>query len=110
MVEYAIQKINLDVVFASLADATRRDILLRVLKKPHTIGELADVHTEMSFAAIAKHIGVLEGAQLVEKKRAGRQQIVNANPKTITAVSEVLKKYEALWEQRFDALEKLLAE
>lgn len=105
-----MKRIDLDAVFASLADATRRDILVRVLKAPQSIGELAEAHKEMSFAAIAKHIGVLESALLITKTREGRQQIVSANPKTIAAATDMLQKYEAMWESRFNTLEQLLKE
>ena len=66
MVEYTI---NLDSVFSSLSDATRRDILSRVSRKSQSVGELAEAHKDLSFAAVAKHIAVLEEAELVIKKR-----------------------------------------
>lgn len=100
--------INLDLVFASLSDATRRDILARVLQRPRTVGELAEAHMQMSFAAIAKHVSVLERALLVVKKREGRHQIVSANPATITATSDVLRTYQTMLNSRFDALDTLL--
>jgi DNA-binding transcriptional ArsR family regulator len=108
MVEYAMKHISLDTVFASLADATRRDILARVIERPRTIGELAKAHKKMSFAAIAKHVGVLESARLVAKHRAGRHQVVSANPKTIDAATDALHQYQAMWDARFSALDKLL--
>jgi DNA-binding transcriptional ArsR family regulator len=110
MVEYTMSRISLDAVFASLADATRRDILLRVVKAPRSISDLADAHPQMSFAAVAKHVSVLEDAFLIEKKREGRQQIVSANPKAIAAATKMLQKYEAIWESRFNTLEELLKE
>ena len=105
MVEYTI---DLDSVFSSLADATRRDILDRVSQRSQSIGELAEEHKHLSFAAIAKHIAVLEEAHLVIKKREGRYQIISANPKTITVASDALERYKALWDARFDALDSLL--
>ena len=105
MVEYTI---NLDSVFSSLADATRRDILSRVLQRSQSIGELAEAHTHLSFAAIAKHIAVLQEARLVIKKKEGRYQIISANPKAIATATDVLEGYKALWNARFDALDSLL--
>ncbi len=105
MVEYTI---NIDSVFSSLADATRRDILNRVLRRAQSIGELAEVYKHISFAAVAKHIVVLEEAQLVIKKRDGRYQIISANPKAINAANQILEQYKAIWDARFDALDKLL--
>ena len=106
MVEYAI---NLDTVFASLADKTRRDILRRVIEKPRSISELAKPY-KLTFAAVAKHVGVLEAARLVSKKRVGKQQIIRAEPMTIAAATNYLEEFEKMWNTRFDALEKLLAE
>ena len=105
MVEYTI---NLDLVFSSLADATRRDILNRVLHHSQSVGELAEVYKHISFAAVAKHIGVLEQAHLVVKKRNGRYQIISANPKAINVATKALQEYKAMWDARFDTLDKLL--
>ena len=105
MVEYTI---NLDSVFSSLADATRRDILNRVSRQSWSVGELAELYRNISFAAVAKHIAVLEKAQLVIKKRDGRYQIISANPKAINVATRTLQEYKAIWDARFDALDKLL--
>ncbi len=105
MVEYTI---NIDLVFSSLADATRRDILKRVLHQAQSIGELAESYQHMTFAAVAKHISVLEQAGLVLKKRAGRQQIISANGTALHAATDVLEQYQMMWESRFDALDALL--
>ncbi len=105
MVEYTI---NLDSVFASLSDSTRRDILNRVSRKAQSVGELAEVHKNLSFAAIAKHIKVLEEAELVIKKRKGKYQIISANPKVMSQAVQVLQAYKAVWDKRFDTLDKLL--
>ncbi len=100
--------ININTVFSSLSDTTRRDILRRVLQRPQSIGELAERYKQMTFAAVAKHINVLESAQLVIKKRDGRHQIINANPKAINAASNILEQYQEIWEARFNALDELL--
>lgn len=105
MVEYTI---NIDSVFASLADATRRDILRRVLRQAQSVGELAESYQHLTFAAVAKHISVLEAARLISKKREGRHQIISANPKAIAVAARTLSEYQALWESRFDALDDLL--
>lgn len=105
MVEYTI---NLDSVFSSLADATRRDILGRVSLGSQSVGELAERHKGLSFAAVAKHIAVLEEAGLVIKKREGRYQIISVNPKALKQVSLVLEEYQAIWEARFNKLDSLL--
>ena len=105
MAEYTI---NLDAVFSSLGDATRRDILNRVSRRPLSIGALAEAHSRLTFAAVAKHVSVLEEAQLVIKERNGRYQIISVNPKTMNQAAQLLKKYQAIWEARFTTLDNLL--
>jgi DNA-binding transcriptional ArsR family regulator len=104
MVEHSI---NLDMVFGSLADSTRRDILRRVSKRPLSISQLAKPYN-MSFAAIAKHIGVLEDAHLVKKRREGKRQMISIAPKAISIATSHLKSYEKMWNNRFEALDELL--
>ncbi len=106
MVEYSI---NLDDVFSSLADATRRDILKRVSQQALSISELASPYKErMSFAAIAKHVRVLEMARLIKKRREGKQQIIYMEPKAVGTAVTHLEKYEEMWNARFSALDELL--
>jgi DNA-binding transcriptional ArsR family regulator len=97
----------LDQIFGALADATRRDILKRVLIAEHTISELAAFYT-MSLAAIAKHISVLDKAGLIIKRRSGKEKVIQIQPKTIFLAAAYLNEYEKVWSARFDALEKLL--
>lgn len=104
MVEY---RLELDQVFMSLADSTRRDILARVLKAPRSIKELALAYS-MSFAAVAKHVGILEAAGLILKTKQGQKRIISANPETIAAATHELQRFEALWNDRFDRLDTLL--
>lgn len=106
MVEYNIQ---LDLVFSSLADPTRRDIFWRVSQREHTISEIAENY-KMSFAAISKHLKVLEKAKLIAKRQKGRQQIISAELTTLKSVEDYLSQYEKLWNKRFDALDKILKE
>jgi DNA-binding transcriptional ArsR family regulator len=106
MVELSIK---LDTIFGSLADPTRRDILKRVAKQDLSIGELAKPYS-ISFAAVAKHVQVLERATLVSKKRAGTEQIVQVNPVSIDFAKGHLARYESLLQARYDRLEKLLDE
>lgn len=101
------QSERLDAVFNSLADPTRRDILRRVAKKELTVGEIAASY-HLTFAAISKHLMVLEKAHLVSKRRDGREQVVRLAPKALAAADEYLKRYQALWEARLDRLEALL--
>ncbi len=98
---------SLDAVFHSLADSTRRDILKRVAKKELSISTLAKPYT-VSFAAIAKHVSVLEKAKLIQKRRLGKEQLISAVPKTISSTLAYLAYYEKIWEPRLTALEQHL--
>lgn len=104
MVEHALQ---LDFVFGSLADPTRRDILRRVSQRELSVGDIAKSYA-LTYAAISKHLKVLEQAKLVIKKRRGKEQIVRAAPATLKNAAEYLKQYEVLWNERYDALDAYL--
>lgn len=98
---------SLDLIFNSLSDATRRDMLLRVSQQELSVSELAQPY-QMSLAAAAKHIAILEAADLVKKRRVGKQQLVAMKPETLHIAKEHLAKYEEMWNTRFDALDELL--
>ena len=95
-------------IFRSFADSTRRDILKRVCKSDLTITEIARPYS-MSFAAIAKHVAVLEKGRLISKRRRGKEQVISANPGTMTLAAVHLQGYERAWKQRYDKLESLLS-
>ncbi len=110
MVEYSINQGKIDPlsdIFQSLADATRRDILSRVAKKEMTISEIAKRYN-LTFAAVSKHLKVLEKAKLIVKRRQGREQYVQMAPATLRTATEALAYYERLWEARFDSLDAYL--
>lgn len=98
-----------DRVFAALADATRRDIVTRVLRQEASVSELARGY-DMSFAAVQKHVAVLERARLVWKERRGREQIVHAELDTIRAARRLLDQYEEIWRGRIERIDQLLTE
>jgi DNA-binding transcriptional ArsR family regulator len=98
-----------DRVFHALADATRRDILLRTLVGQHNVSALAR-HYPMSFAAVQKHVAVLESAGLVIKQRNGREQLVRGNVDTMRRASRLLEQLEAVWKGRIDRIGELLAD
>lgn len=100
---------QLDALFFALADSTRRSILSRVAEAELTIGEIA-AHYGLTFAAISKHIKVLEKANLVYKRRNGKQQLVIIVPDSLDVAQEHIARYAKLWEQRFDQLETLLTQ
>src|SRR5580698_5881302 len=100
---------EVDRIFRALADTTRRDIVRRTLAGEATVSELAASY-DMSFAAVQKHVAVLEGAGLVLKRPHGRERIVRANPDVIRQAQALLDSYEQLWRARIDRLDALLAE
>jgi DNA-binding transcriptional ArsR family regulator len=96
-------------MFGALADATRRDIVRRAIDAQEGVAELAG-HYAMSFAAVQKHVAVLERASLVSKERRGREQIVRANHDGLQGARRLLDEYEVIWRQRADRIADLLAE
>ena len=80
---------EVDRIFRALADATRRDIVRRTLVAEASVSELARDY-DMSFAAVQKHVAVLEAAELVAKIPRGRERIVRGNPETIRRAQELL--------------------
>ena len=97
-----------DIVFAALADATRRDIVLRALSGREGVVELAS-HYPMSFAAVQKHVAVLERAGLVTKQRTGRRKVVRTNMAALRLARGLLDQYEALWRGRIDRMTDLIS-
>ena len=97
-----------DLVFAALADATRRDIVLRALDGREGVAELAG-HYPMSFAAVQKHVAVLERAGLVSKTRIGRRKVVRTEVEALRRARGLLDQYEALWRGRIDRMTDLIA-
>ena len=95
-------------VFAALADATRRDIVLRALSGREGVAELAG-HYPMSFAAVQKHVAVLERAGLITKERDGRRKVVRTNIEGLRLARGLLDQYEALWRGRIDRMTDLIS-
>ncbi len=98
-----------DELFHALADATRRDIVGVVLREPHSVSALARRYP-MSFAAVQKHVAVLERAGLVSKERRGREQLIRGNIVTVRETAELLDQLEAIWRARLDQFDAVLGE
>ncbi len=96
-------------LFGSLADPTRRDILQRLINARYTVSQLAENYS-VSLAAVAKHLNVLQKAKLVAKQRRGKEQIVSITPQGLRDARTYLAQYEALWDQRFNALDTIFKE
>lgn len=101
--------VEIDRLFQALADTTRRDILRRTIIGEHSVSALAKDY-DMSFAAVQKHVAVLEAAHLIVKRAEGRERLVRADPAMIARARVLLARYEEMWRARIDRLDALLAE
>src|SRR5438067_5374814 len=100
---------DFDRVFAALADHTRRDIVRRAISTEEGVLELTR-HYPMSFAAVQKHVAVLERAGLITKQRKGRRRVVRTNLEALLVTRRLLDQYEGLWRARIDRMTELIAE
>ncbi|MEO7125860.1 MAG: metalloregulator ArsR/SmtB family transcription factor [Nakamurella sp.] len=100
---------EVDRIFRALADTTRRDILRRSLDNQASVSQLAAAYA-MSFAAVQKHVAILEGAGLVTKKQRGRERVVSGNPEAVARAGALLESYEQIWRDRVTQLDALLTE
>lgn len=98
-----------DKVFHALADATRRDIVRTVLVEDCSVSALARRYP-MSFAAVQKHVAVLEEAGLVTKRRRGRESLVRGAIDRVREVQGALDAFEQLWRDRVAQMDQILAE
>lgn len=97
-----------DALFHALADRTRRDIMRRVLTGEHSVSALA-VKYEMSFAAVQKHVAVLERAGLLTKRRTGREQLASGDVAAVRSVASMLAELESLWRHRVASIDELIS-
>ena len=97
-----------DLVFHALSNATRRDILRRSGKQELSVSQLAEAY-DMSFAAVQKHVAVLERAGLISKEAQGRERLVKAEAQALLWVRQALDELEATWRGRADQMSGLLA-
>lgn len=100
---------RLDMTFTALADPTRRGMLADLMLGEKSVGELAAPHA-MSFAGAAKHVGVLERAGLIERRKVGRQQICRLRAEPLREADAFLRQWEQFWTASLDRLEALLKE
>lgn len=109
VVQIELSDDDTDRVFHALAASTRRDILRRTLAEERSISALAADY-DMSFAAVQKHVAVLEAAGLIVKRAEGRERLVRADPDMIARARALLVRYEDLWRARIGRLDALLAD
>ena len=109
VVDVELSDAAVDRLFRALADATRRDIVRRTLAGEASVSELATAY-DMSWAAVQKHVAVLQGAELVTKEARGRERIVRGIPQQIQRAQALLDSYEQIWRGRVQRLDALFAE
>jgi DNA-binding transcriptional ArsR family regulator len=100
---------DFDRMFGALADQTRRDIVRRAIDGEEGVAEMAS-HYPMSFAAVQKHVAILERAGLVTKHRIGRRKVVRTNVEGLRIARRLLDQYEELWRGRIDRMTQLVNE
>ena len=98
-----------DALFHALSDRTRRDILRRVLAGEHSVTALAASY-DMSFAAVQKHVAVLERSGLLNKRRSGREQLASGDVDAVRSVASMLDELESVWRGRVARIDALLTE
>ena len=101
--------INLDAIFAALADKTRRGILARLIDGEASVAELTELY-EISQPAISKHLKVLERADLIERTADKQRRLSRLNAAPMAAAVSWLEQYKQFWEGSFDQLDTLLAD
>jgi len=107
MVVVELGEADADRIFHALADATRRDIIVRAIREAQSVSALAR-HYPMSFAAVQKHVAILERAGLVAKHQNGRRKVVRTEVDALRIAQGLLKRYEELWQGRFDRMTQLI--
>jgi len=105
----AADDVRADAFFHALADRTRRDILRRVLAGEHSVSTLAASY-DMSFAAVQKHVAVLERAGLIVKRRSGREQLASGDVEAVRSMSSMLGELEGIWRGRIARIDEFLRE
>lgn len=100
---------DFDRMFGALADATRRDIVRRAIVGEEGVAELAK-HYPMSFAAVQKHVAILERAGMVTKERIGRRKVVRTNLEGLRVARSLLDRYEELWRGRVARMTALVTD
>lgn len=97
----------MDAVFHALSSAPRRELLGALAEGERTVGGLASPFS-MSLAAVSKHLKVLEGAGLVERRTEGRTTICRLRAEPLAEADAWIRLYERFWTVRLDRLEDLL--
>lgn len=99
----------LDKIFFALSDRNRRKILRMISKDESSAGDIA-AHLGISLPGTMKHLGILEEAKLVDLEKNGRVRSCTLNSKGFCSAMTYIEEYQIFWNEKFDNIEKLLAE
>jgi DNA-binding transcriptional ArsR family regulator len=100
---------DLSLMFAALADPTRRAILTRLADGDATVGQLAEPFS-LTQQAISKHLKVLERVGLVSRTQAAQSRPCRLEPGRLEPAAEWIGRHRQLWQDRYDRLDQHLAE
>lgn len=100
---------DVDRLLHALADTTRRDIVSCVLQEEHSVSSLARRYP-MSFAAVQKHVALLEEVGLVTKHKRGREKLVRGDIERLRVAQSALDQLEQVWRDRVARMDEILAE
>jgi DNA-binding transcriptional ArsR family regulator len=103
------KKLNIDLVFRALGDATRRAIVEKLSEGPISVTQLA-APLHITLAAVVQHLQVLEESGLVRTEKVGRVRTCRFEPAGLSAAEQWISDRRAVWEQRFDRLGDFLSE
>ena len=98
-----------DLLFHALADGTRRDIVRLVMVDEHSVSSLARRYP-VSFAAVQKHVAVLDRAGLIVKRKVGREQLVGGCVDAVREAARLLDELDTIWRGRLDRFTAVLCE
>jgi DNA-binding transcriptional ArsR family regulator len=98
---------NLDRIFHSLSDGTRRAVIAQLANGPASVGDLAERH-HMALPSFMKHIRVLEGSEIIVSRKTGRIRMCELRPDALTAAQSWLEKERRMWESRLDQLDSFV--
>lgn len=102
-------KITIEKVLHALADPTRRAMVEMLSRRPHSVSYLAEP-LGISLTAVGQHLQVLEECGLAHTEKTGRVRVCRLETRGLTVLEQWARDRRSVWEQRLDALGRLLDE
>ena len=98
---------NLDHVFHSLSDGTRRAVIAQLANGPASIGDLAQRH-RMALPSFMKHVRVLEASEIVISRKVGRVRMCELRPNALATAQGWIERERRIWEARLNQLDSFV--